>query len=46
MKRDEATLVAGYGSIGGFSLRQLIRHLLGKDIKAMALYQARSLDQP
>ncbi len=36
MKHDETTLAAGYGSIGGFNLRQLIRHLLGKDIKAMA----------
>ena len=36
MKKDETTLAAGYASIGGFNLRQLIRHLLGKDIKAMA----------
>ncbi len=36
MKRDETTLAAGYGAIGGFNLRQLVRHLLGKDIKAMA----------
>jgi len=36
MKYDETTLAAGYGSIGGFNLRQLTRHLLGKDIKAMA----------
>ena len=37
MKHDETTLAAGYGSIlGGFNLRQLIRHLLGKDINAMA----------
>lgn len=36
MKKDESTLAAGYASIGGFNLRQLIRHLLGKDIKAMA----------
>ena len=36
MKHDETTLAAGYGSIGGFNLRQLIRHLLAKDIKAMA----------
>ncbi len=36
MQRDETTLAAGYGSVGGFNLRQLIRHLLGKDIKAMA----------
>ena len=33
MKTDDATLAAGYGAIGGFNLRQLIRHLLGKDIK-------------
>jgi transposase, IS5 family len=33
MKADETTLAAGYGAIGGFNLRQLIRHLLGKDIK-------------
>jgi IS5 family transposase len=36
MKKDESTLAASYASIGGFNLRQLIRHLLGKDIKAMA----------
>ncbi len=36
MKYDETTLAAGYGSIGGFNLRQLIRHLMGKGIKAMA----------
>jgi IS5 family transposase len=35
MKTDEATLAAGYGAIGGFNLRQLIRHLLGKAIKPM-----------
>ena len=35
MKTDETTLAAGYGAIGGFNLRQLIRHLLGKDIKPM-----------
>jgi len=33
MKTDETTLAAGYSAIGGFNLRQLIRHLLGKDIK-------------
>jgi hypothetical protein len=33
MKTDDTTLAAGYAAIGGFSLRQLIRHLLGKDIK-------------
>jgi len=32
---DDTTLAAGYGAIGGFNLRQLIRHLLGKDIKPM-----------
>ena len=36
MKPDETTLAAGYASIGGFNLRQLLRHLLGKDIKTMA----------
>jgi transposase, IS5 family len=35
MKTDETTLAAGYGAIGGFNLRQLIRRLLGKDIKPM-----------
>jgi hypothetical protein len=35
MKQDDTTLAAGYGAIGGFNLRQLLRHLLGKDIKAM-----------
>jgi len=35
MKTDDATLAAGYSAIGGFNLRQLIRHLLGKDIKSM-----------
>jgi len=35
MKTDETTLAAGYGAIGSFNLRQLIRHLLGKDIKPM-----------
>jgi hypothetical protein len=33
MKTDETTLAAGYSAIGGFNLRQLIRHLLGKEIK-------------
>jgi hypothetical protein len=35
MKTDDTTLAAGYSAVGGFSLRQLIRHLLGKDIKLM-----------
>ena len=35
MKTDDTTLAAGYAAIGGFNLRQLIRHLLGKDIKPM-----------
>jgi len=35
MKTDATTLAAGYAAIGGFNLRQLIRHLLGKDIKLM-----------
>ena len=30
MKSDAATLAAGYGSILGFNLRQLIRHQAGK----------------
>jgi hypothetical protein len=33
MKTDETTLAVGYSVIDGFNLRQLIRHLLGKDIK-------------
>ena len=33
MKTDDTTLAAGYSAIGGFNLRQLLRHLLGKDIK-------------
>jgi len=37
MKTDETTLAAGYGAIGGFNLRQLIRHLLAKDIKLMGI---------
>src|SRR5262249_2386313 len=32
-KTDATSLAAGYAAIGGFNLRQLIRHLLGKDIK-------------
>jgi transposase, IS5 family len=35
MKHDETTLAAGYSAVGGFNLRQLIRHLLSKEIKAM-----------
>ena len=35
MKTDDTTLAAGYAAIGGFNLRQLIRHLFGKDIKPM-----------
>ena len=35
MKKDETTLAAGYSAIGGFNLRQLVRHLIGKEIKAM-----------
>lgn len=35
MKNDESTLAAGYGSIVGFNLRQLMRHLVGKKIKPM-----------
>jgi hypothetical protein len=35
MKKDKTTLAAGYSAIGGFNLRQLVRHLIGKEIKAM-----------
>src|SRR5215467_14290262 len=35
MKTDDTTLAAGYSAVGGFNLRQLIRHLLGKAIKPM-----------
>jgi transposase, IS5 family len=35
MKQDETTLAAGYGAVGGFNLRQLVRHLLGKEIEPM-----------
>jgi transposase, IS5 family len=35
MKHDETTLAAGYGAIGGFNLRQLVRHLIGKEIEGM-----------
>jgi IS5 family transposase len=35
MKLDETTLAAGYAAVGGFNLRQLIRHRLGKKIKPM-----------
>jgi len=35
MKTDDTTLAAGYSAVGGFNLRQLSRHLLGKDIKPM-----------
>ncbi len=34
-KSDETTLAAGYAAIGGFNLRQLSRHQLGKKIKPM-----------
>ena len=30
MKSDQATLAAGYGSVLGMNLRQLIRHQQGK----------------
>jgi hypothetical protein len=30
MKSDQATLAAGYGSVLGFNLRQMIRHQQGK----------------
>jgi IS5 family transposase len=35
MKHDASTLAAGYAAIGGFNLRQLNRHQLGKKIKPM-----------
>jgi hypothetical protein len=35
MKTDDTTLAAGYRAIGGFNLRQLRHHWLGKDIKPM-----------
>jgi len=35
MKTDVTTLAAGYAVIAGFNLRQLIRHLLGKDIRSI-----------
>jgi IS5 family transposase len=35
MKSDETTLAAGYAAIGGFNLRHLSRHQLGKKIKPM-----------
>jgi transposase, IS5 family len=35
MKQDETTLAAGYAAVGGFNLRQLIRHRLGEKIKPM-----------
>lgn len=35
MKADTTTLAAGYAAIGGFNLRQLSRHQLGKKIKPM-----------
>lgn len=40
LKCDETTLAAGYGSIGGFSLRQLIRHVMGNDISPVYYYSA------
>jgi transposase, IS5 family len=35
MKADATTRAAGYAAIGGFNLRQLSRHQLGKKIKPM-----------
>jgi transposase, IS5 family len=35
MNHDASTLAAGYAAIGGFNLRQLLRHQLGKKIKPM-----------
>jgi hypothetical protein len=34
-KHDASTLAAGYAAVGGFNLRQLIRHRLGTKIKPM-----------
>lgn len=35
MKTDKSTLASGYAAVGGFNLRQLIRHQLGKNIAPM-----------
>ena len=35
MKTDDTTLAAGYSAIGGLNLRQITRHLLGKEIKSI-----------
>jgi hypothetical protein len=35
MKTDESTVASGYAAVGGFNLRQIIRHQLGKKIKMM-----------
>jgi hypothetical protein len=35
VKTDVTTLAAGYDAIGSFNLRQLLCHLLGKNIKSM-----------
>jgi hypothetical protein len=34
MKSDAATLAAGYASVFGFNLRQIMRHQMGKMKKA------------
>lgn len=46
MKHDDTTLAAGYGSIAGFNLRQLVRHLLGKTIKPMHPVQSEPTKEP
>ena len=35
MKSDKTTLASGYGAVTGFNLRQLVRHLIGKEIRQM-----------
>ena len=35
MKTDQSTLASGYAAVGGFNLRQITRHQLGKEIKQM-----------
>lgn len=35
MRTNKSTLASGYAAVGGFNLRQIIRHQLGKKIKAM-----------
>ena len=35
MKSDQTSLGAAYGSVAGFNLRQMMRHQVGKKIRAM-----------